>query len=252
MSWVNVAIGVVGIGAGLYSSNKANQTAKDANKKALKTQEDILKQTAPYGTNFLQYSKNAAIPSLNYYQSLMSGDKYRTQEALAPELNAIAQKYRGSVSAARGLYPRGGMSAAKASELPLQASGEQANLLMGSRANAADKLSQLSGMYGSLGLNAYGLQSSVGSNLFQSGLQARQDQYARDQQTGAGIYQGLQGIMNGYQNWQAGRTQTQPLPQGRTIGSIYSGAPGAANTGVPSNPYQYGTGNTPGNHGGGV
>lgn len=238
MSWVAVAVAVVGAGASVYSSNKASKASKSASKNALKSQEDMLKETKPYGGYYSQQGKNIFGQVVPYYQNILSGDRYRTQEAMAPELNSIANKYKGSYSAARSMYPRGsGLRAGASANMPFQAAGEQTNLMMGSRGEAARALTGIGTQMAGLGLNAYGLQSNISNGLLDYGARNKPDY------SGAGsmFYNSMMGGMNAYMNRPQNTTTQLPVGRGLTTqgpGVNYGGQV----SGIPSNPYMGGQG----------
>lgn len=244
MSWVAVAIGgaaVVGAGASAYSSHKQSKAADKQlklEKDQIEAQKGLTKDTLPYGKSYLEQSQQALRPTLGYYQSLLRGDRSAVQERLAPEMNSVANRYQGAYTTQRSLYPRGGMSTAATQDLPYKQIADQNNLIFQQRPQAAQSLAALGPSLGSLGMNAYGLNSNIQNNLFNQGQTSYQNQMgARQSQLDSGMAAG-QGLFNAWQAWQ-NRPQTAYVPS-----STYSG--GVAGTGATGSTGGFGPGNVSG------
>jgi hypothetical protein len=191
-----------------------------------KDQQALLGRTTPAGDAYLKQSQEAIQPSIDYYSSLLRGNRGDIQNTLAPELNRIASQYRGAYQTAREQMGRGGMSAAQASNLPFQQAGAENNLIFGARPQAAQALAAMGPSLGSLGLNAYGLSSNIQNNVANQGMMARQYQDQQNAALGQGLWNTYQSYLNS--NATNGTINMGALPQGQNISSFYGSSPGVA------------------------
>jgi hypothetical protein len=252
MAWIAPVIGAV---ASLYSSYKSNQQQKSAQQlqqNSINQQQDILNQTSPYAKQYMQMGMNSITPAQNYYSSLLSGNRYLMQETLAPELNSMAKRYSGSMSAARSLYPRGGMGLAQAAQLPYDYNSQVSNAMFGARRDAAGQMANMGTQLSGLGLNAYGLNANIGNNNLDAAMRLRQIASNQGQQAGQGFFGALQQFQNWYQNYGSNNNNNSnpsSLPYGNVNGGTYPpnnwtpyGNPGSSNMGGSSptpNPYSF-------------
>ena len=182
------ALGAVYAG---HEANKQRQLQHDQMKK----QEELLKPAAESGKLYTQQAQSAIGPTLNYYTTLLSGNRSAMQEAMAPELNSIAKSYAGSAAATRGLYPRGGTSPSAAGNLRYQELGDINNTLYKARPMAANALGSLGTNLAGLGYQGLGLSAGISSNIFNQGMQARQQQFGEGQAAGQGLFNAYQAYL---------------------------------------------------------
>jgi hypothetical protein len=111
---------------------------------------------------------------LDFFSKLLSGDRQSAMEAEAPAVNSILSQYDSAKRAVSQFAPRGGGTASTLAQAPFKASDAITNLLASVRPEAAQALTQISGLLSSLGLD----ESSIGiSNLqFASGEKDKQEQ----------------------------------------------------------------------------
>src|SRR5215470_7803504 len=115
----------------------------------------------PQGQNLLTMGAQQMQSPMNYWSSILSGNRGLATSALAPEISRIGQGYQAASNASAALSPRGGPSAAFNSELPFAQQRDVANLLQTARPQAAGSL-----------LGAAQNLGGLGSNLIGSGISA--------------------------------------------------------------------------------
>ncbi|HEX6826516.1 MAG TPA: hypothetical protein VF077_09405 [Nitrospiraceae bacterium] len=107
-------------------------------------------------------------PVVDYFKSLMGGDRAALEGAVAPEIDAISDQY----SQIRKMFGqkggRGGGQTAALSQLPTQQTGNISSLLGQARKGAAGQLGAMAGQQQTLGLN----QQTLGGNLQQAASDA--------------------------------------------------------------------------------
>lgn len=197
--WGAVIATIASAAYGGYSANKARQRAKDEAKKAQARQDELMKMFLPYGKDMLGRGKENMGLVESYWRPQLSGDRGRTMQAVAPEINAMTDQARGSVSAARMGAPRGGASAAAGADIPRQLQSGVNNLLFSVRPQAAQNLAQLGGNQSSLGLGALGQGAGLTNSMLQYGLDSRQLAMQQGQALGQGL-SGLTQLMQYYAN----------------------------------------------------
>jgi len=159
------------------------------------------RQTIPQAQNLIGLGTSGFNAPMNYWSSILSGNRGLATSALAPEIGRIGQGYQTAARTSAALNPRGGPSASFLSELPFQQQRDVSTLMQQARPQAATSL------FGA----AQGV-TGAGSNLLNTGVntllgstQAGRDiltqaQNARqiEQQRGQGIGAGLFDIINKY------------------------------------------------------
>src|SRR5262245_17521850 len=80
---------------------------------------DTARQLLPQGHNLLTMGAQQMQSPMNYWSSILSGNRGLATSALAPEISRIGQGYQTAANTSAALSPRGGPSAAFLSELPL-------------------------------------------------------------------------------------------------------------------------------------
>lgn len=242
MAWIAPVAGAVASLWSAYQSNRQGKKALSAQNQALKNQQDIIKQTMPYGQHFLQESQNAITPAQRYYSSLLNGNRYQMQETLAPELNSMAERYAGSVANSRSQYARGGMNTARAQDVPFQYNAAASNAMFGARRDAAGQLANLGNQEAGLGLGAFGLGNSAASGNLDAAMRMRQIASQQSEQAGSGFFSAINQLGNYYSSRQSAPSN---LPQGTnytghnlTPGYTDPYMPKTTYTQQTSNPYQ--------------
>lgn len=128
---------------------------------AQKTGLAIGNQTTPAAQNLIGMGSQAYQPVLNYWSSILSGNRGAMTSALAPEISRIGQGYQAAGQTSTALNPRGGPSAEFNAELPYAQQRDVTTLLQGARPQAATGL-----------LNAGQQATSAGSSLLSNAVNA--------------------------------------------------------------------------------
>lgn len=204
MAWIPAVIAGVQALYGAYEGNKARQQAKDQDKAAIAAQKDQLAAFQPYGQSLMKSGQGNMDIVQQYLRRLASGDRGLTEQTLAPEINSMAGAQQNSVGAQRNLYPRGGMAASQAANLPYQLQGNINNLMFQSRPQAMSQLGQLGSNQSSLGLGALGQGAGLTNSMLNYGLQSRQQMFDLGQNTMSGVGNNL---INSYLLYQMNRPQ---------------------------------------------
>lgn len=201
----------------LYTANKQRQQDKALYNDQVHRQDALQGEMRPYRDFNLQQGQQNQQAAGNYYREGMNNPAQQQQ----PQLNQLAQQYRGSFSAAHNLYARGNpMGPSQAANMPFQLAGAQANLISNARNSSAGAMATLGGNQMQQGLGAFGLNAGINNSLFDQGMQMRQQQYQHQYGLGQSYgnafntIQQQQGDSNSgspwasMQNWWAGRGQS--------------------------------------------
>lgn len=122
---------------------------------------DTAKSTLPGAQNLIGMGSGAFQPVLNYWSSILSGDRGKMTSAMAPEISRIGEGYKTAGETSAALNPRGGPSASFLSELPFSQQRDVTSLLQGARPAAATGL-----------LNAGTQTTNAGSSLLTNAINA--------------------------------------------------------------------------------
>ena len=170
----------MGFIGGQNDKEKANDAAINNLTNALVTNSQTADKRAKKSFKFF---KQAAKPSLEYWNSLLSGNNEDIQAAIAPELNSISGFFDAKRSSNANLTPRGGLRASSNIDLDNAEMAQLGNATLGVRPSAAGNLAGLASLFsgtsqGQSGLSLSGNQAATG-NLFnlnreQEAVRARQ------------------------------------------------------------------------------
>lgn len=106
-------------------------------------------------------------PSLDYWNSILSGDPTKVQQYIAPMAQQISDAYAGAKTSADTQLPVGGGRSATMANLPFQQAGEVAKLYQGMQPTAANAIDNIASQMSSLALG----QEGVGMQEQGQGLQ---------------------------------------------------------------------------------
>jgi hypothetical protein len=159
------------------------------------------KQLAPQGQNLIGMGTSSYQPVLNYWSSLLSGNRGQAASALSPEISRIGQGYKAATDASASLMPRGGTSAEFNAELPYQQQRDVSSLLQTARPQAATNLfntgNAITGAGSSLLNNA--ISSIYGSTAAGRDILTQQQQSKAAEQARASAFgKNLFGLINTY------------------------------------------------------
>jgi hypothetical protein len=260
--WIQAVVGL----AQLALAAKAQKDAKKAAKKAqaadaaaMAKQEERASKLDALGRPLMDGGKDNLDIVQQYLRRMAGGDRAATMQALAPELNAVSEQFRGSAMAQRGMFPRGGMGPAATADLARQQQSQVNNLIFGARPQAINQLSQLGSGQAQLGLGVMGAGAGLSNNMLDYGLQSRQQMYNWGRDSGEGMSNALNllGTTLGGMQRQAPDSQTgtsgvvpgsisgqkQPRMWGDIGGNTVGGSIGTGSNSLggpyqsPNNPY---------------
>lgn len=139
--------GATALGSSLLGSKlaKANPTqpeqkvlGQDAQAQQLGL--DTANSTIPNAQNLIGMGSAAYQPVLNYWSSILSGNRNAVTSAMGPEISRIGQGYNAAANTSAALNPRGGPSTSFLSELPFTQQRDVTSLLQQARPTAATNL----------------------------------------------------------------------------------------------------------------
>lgn len=221
---------------GAISSHHAATEADKARKRTEAQQKDIYGQLKPTADQYTAMGKSALSPTLNYYMSLLGGNRYAMNEALAPELNAIGEQFQGSATNSHNLYGRGGGGPSQAQNVRDKYNSAVTNTTLGARPGAASALGGLGVNLANLGYQGYGQGVNTSNSIFQNGMQGRQEQYNYGKDAGQGLFNAYQAYMLTH-----GGNATAGTP-GMDKSGVGGGAAGKPMNSMAGGPSMYGGG----------
>lgn len=201
-----IGAAMIGGGASIGSSllgaklSKANPTPAEQNVLNLQAQgmrqgQGLANAIAPQGQSLIGMGSAGYQPVLNYWSSLLSGNRGQMTSAMAPEIQRIGEGYQTAGQTSAALMPRGGPSASFLSELPFQQQRDVSSLLQTARPAAAQGLFQTAqGATGAGGgilgqaVNAMYGSTAAGRDILQQQQNMRQLEQQRGQSVGAGLF----------------------------------------------------------------
>lgn len=158
----------------------------------------------PEGKKLLGEAESTLQKPLDYYSKLLSGNRQEMLQAEAPEINTMRGQTEQAKANIGKFTPQGGGQTALLSELPFRESAAETNLLNTVRPQAAKGLQEISSEQGALSgmVTGEGLQAeNTALNAISDQINALLGKSAQDiplmQQSGAGVYQMLNQLMNG-------------------------------------------------------
>lgn len=174
--------------------------AEKQNDLLIKQNNQQLSQTATSAANrgakAFKFFKQSTKPAMDFWTTLLSGDRNAITQFLSPELSNISNNAKNSTMQLWNA-PRGGGKISAQTDIMNNADTQYNNLFSSVRPQAAGQLANLGGMFGNLSLGEGGLGvnalSGSSNNLF--GLNQEQ-QRIREQKNAAwgAIGQGVGGI----------------------------------------------------------
>src|SRR5262245_52347643 len=162
---------------------------------------DTARQLLPQGQNLLTMGAQQMQSPMNYWSSILSGNRGLATSALAPEISRIGQGYQTAANTSAALMPRGGPSAAFNAELPFAQQRDVSSLLQSARPAAAGSLLGAAQNIGGLGSSLLGSGISAIYGATQAGRDIISQQQAAQEaaaKRGEKIGTGLFGLINQY------------------------------------------------------
>lgn len=138
------------------------------------------KSTIPAATSGLE-------SSLNFFQTLLSGDRNAIAALESPDIINTQQQYESARKTADEFSPRGGGATAASEESRFSEASDIAKLFTSARSKGAEGVATISSMLANLGLGELGASSSAANAGFQNIETSKENQQQQQAGLGAGI-----------------------------------------------------------------
>jgi hypothetical protein len=184
-----VASGIsAGVGAWNAHKQRKQQQKQAAQDQAmmqpiLDSQTGIAQSTMRTGQSLVDGGMPQLQQAGNYYQNLLSGSRSGMTAALAPEISATTDVYKGAERNLERSGVQGAQRDMAKAELGREQAGKISGMIQGVRPGAASALAGLGGSMVTAGVGAMGSAGSVYANLLQ-GLNAMQDNRLNERKYG--------------------------------------------------------------------
>jgi len=146
---------------------------------------------------FLPSAQKAYNQVLPYEEGILSGNRADIMSTLSPEIGMLKDQYGQTQQNISKFTPGGGGQTTALSELPFKEEAQISNLINTARPQAANALTSIAGQMAGEGLQAGSLSLNAVADQINALLGKTAQDIPLQQQTGAGIYQLLQGLLNG-------------------------------------------------------
>lgn len=184
--------GGLALGGSLLASKLSKSKPTELESNVLSQDANTAKTSAQTGANVLNMGANATQPVLNYWASILSGNRAATTSALAPEISRIGEGYRTASNTSAALNPRGGPSASFLSEVPYQQQRDVSTLLQSARPAAAQSLGTMGNNLLSNGTNLLYASTAAGRNILEQQRQQKLLEAERGKSIGTGLFDLIQ------------------------------------------------------------
>jgi hypothetical protein len=144
------------------------------------------------GQSLLGMGTSAVQQPINYWTSILSGNRGLATSALAPEISQIGQGYQQAGRTSAALMPRGGPSAQVLGDMPYQQQRDVSTLFQQARPAAASALGNMGSSLLGQGANALYASTAAGRDVLQQQQFGQQLEAQRGQQIGAGLFSAFQ------------------------------------------------------------
>jgi hypothetical protein len=212
-----------------------NKLAKSSPSELEQQQLDLLNKTgqrgAQTGTNLFDMGMPAARQPVEYWSSILSGDRSKMTSAMGPELSRIGEGYREAGKTSAALNPRGGPTPDFLSQQPYSQQRDVSTMFQQARPEAARQLSGAGSNLIANATTALNSSTAAGRTL----LDYEQQRRERDREAGAGIGKTIYDIFY--------PAQGQP-GLASTLGDIFKSKTGAGATAAGAGALTAGAGST--------
>jgi hypothetical protein len=137
-------------------------------------------QTIPQATSALQ-------APLNFFQSLLSGNRNEIMSALSPSISTLSSEYDTGRKTAQEFAPRGGGRAAALEEEPFQEASQIESLVQGAQTEGAQGVASIASELADIGLGEMGVSSTTASNAFNQIQTAKEDVQSEGASAGSAV-----------------------------------------------------------------
>ena len=190
-----VGLSALGNLLGRPKTTGTEQAVLNADQGTINTQQANAANLIPQGNNLIGMGSQAFQPALNYYSSILSGNKGAIGSALAPEIGQINQGFNTAAQTSSVLTPRGGPRADILSQQPFARQGAISTLFQQARPAAAQALGGLGTATTGAGSNILGQATNAlygstvaGNSILQQQESLRQQAIKQGQDIGSGLF----------------------------------------------------------------
>jgi hypothetical protein len=232
---VPLITGALGAGASVYSANKQAKAAKEAatlSPMGVQAQQGLTKQAGrlnQMGDRLLGQGTADLERVGAYWRPQLSGDRAAVSQAIAPDVAATTDVYRGAERSLDRSGVRGAQAEQQRAELRRQKTSQIAQMPMMQRRAAADALAGIGGNYFSTGANAIGSAGNLLGQVYSgergAATQGQGYMLAQGQENNKAFQQGAGQLFGSVLDYYKNRTPTQPLPAVHTSGGYVPYAP---------------------------
>lgn len=215
LPWIVSGVGAL---ASMYGANKASKAQNkvvDQQGQLTALQRDAAAKLMPYGEQWLKQGGAALTSLLPWYTKAALGDRNVLSQLVQPELRQIRENYDRPLQYLTEVSPRSGTTAASSAAILSGRADALNDALWKTRMAGMAGLQGIGGSLSDMGSRATGaafggLSGASSSNLglLSELFNIRQQNSQQSQAAGAA----LTDFLRAYQMWNAGRTQTQPIP----------------------------------------
>lgn len=178
---------------GAYLGNKLSKVKPTANEQGvLNTASQAQATGIQGGTNLLNQGQAGTQSPMNYWASILSGNKAGITSALGPELFDIQQGYQTAGQNSAALNPRGGPSSSFLAEQPWSQARDVSSLMQKARPQAASSLFSGGNSLLSQGAGLINMSTAAGRTIMDSEQERRRIEAERGTAMGKGIFDMLQ------------------------------------------------------------
>lgn len=171
------------IGASVLGSKLAKSKPSLLEQQQLDIASQASKQGSTMSKNLFDMGMPAAQQPINYWSSILSGDRSKMASAMGPELSRIGEGYQQAGQTSTALMPRGGPTPDFLAQQPYNQQRDVSTLFQQFRPQAAQQLSGAGGNLLSNSIQALYGSTSAGRDVLNYEAERRK----RDREAGAGI-----------------------------------------------------------------
>lgn len=176
------------VGSSLLGSKLSKANPSPMEQQVLDQNAQAQKLGMQTGQNLIGMGTNTLQPVLNYWSSILSGNRGAATSAMAPDIGRIGEGYQQAANTSAALQPRGGPSASFLSQMPFQQQRDVSTLLQQARPQAASTLGNMGAGILGQGANALYASTSAGQSILQHQADMRRIEAERGKSVGGGLF----------------------------------------------------------------
>lgn len=169
---LGIAAGGAFIGTKLAKGGKGAPKAVSPKDALIAQQTEASKFALGEARQVLPQARETLQDPLDFWKTILGGDRQEMLSVLAPEVNTIVSQYDTARRSLTNLAPRGGGRSAIQAESRFEEANAIQRLLQESRRRAAGEVADIGGRLTTLGVSELGISTGATGNLISSLLQA--------------------------------------------------------------------------------